>query len=403
MSAFADALGGLAQDYGQAGILKQRSDLASNEMQLRTAHEALYNAIAKKQLQQADFSAQQEKIKAGMPLFLGQPYSVGGKRFQDTWDIKGGKPGKLELGPEESPTDAFLREYQQANGVPAPPDIRNAALLHQFGITPPKTDKPTKEYQLVQNAGGRYVYMPVDPDNGPPRPSTIIGNLAQAQQQSGSPTLDTTDTAYGDRLAKGDLNLSQLAQIYKGKAGEAKIKGITNYAFSKGYNANEQLAPAAQTTISSTVPILNQANKMISDIENLGLQKNNTPFYLAPARAKYALGMASPEATLGQDIAGLSLGSVVEAASALKGSSRAIQALQIAMQHTPNPWTDSPMQLHQKLTTIKERLQDIVDLAKQYGTKSGLPNDQGTNITVTLANGDSMIVSKNGNIKMVKK
>lgn len=391
MSAFAEALGGLAQDYGQAGILKQRADLADNEMKLRTAHEALYNAIATKQLQQSDLMMQDARRKAALPLFLGQPYTAGGKRYQDTWDSHRGKPGKLELGPDETPTDAFLRQYQEINGSPAPPDIKNAALLHQYGIPALKPDKPDVDYEFKQNSKGEWIRIPKQP-GFPNSPTGIIGRLADAQQNA-NPALDATDTAYGDRLKKGDITLDQLGKVYKGKANESKLKAITDYAMSGGANLNAQLGPGAENTISATQPILDQANKMIGDIERLGLQKNNTPFYLAPARSKYALGMASPEGTLGSDIAGLSLGSVVEAASALKGSSRAIQALQIAMQHTPNAWTDSPMQIHQKLTTIRDRLEDIVNYAKQYGTKTGLPNQQiNQPLVITLPSGKKITI-----------
>lgn len=372
MSAFAEALGGLAQDYGTAGQIKQRSDLAQNEMQLRTAHENLYNALAQKDLQQSDLAMQQARMKAKMPLFLGQPYTMAGKRYQDTWDIHQGRPGKLELGPDENPTDAFLRQYHDLNGVDAPADVRNAALYHQYGITAPKAEKDT-QYELRQNSRGEWVRIPMTPGE-PNSPTGVIGKLAD--MQSSAPTLDPIDTAYGDRLAKGDLTIDQLGKIYKGKVNEAKLKAVTDYAYSKGLNTNAPQTATAQGIIMKTTPVLDQVDRMTQDIDRLKLGGNNTPGYLASSRLKYSLGIASPEGSLGKDIAGLSLGSVVEAASALGGSSRAFQALQLALQHTPNPWVDSPQMIKGKLTEIRARLQDIVDEAKQNGTKSGLPNQQ---------------------------
>ncbi len=130
------------------------------------------------------------------------------------------------------------------------------------------------------------------------------------------------------------------------------------------------LTGPAQTVMMKTQPVLDQVNGLLKHIDDLKLGDNNTRGYLFLPRLNYATGGASEEGSLGKDIAGLSLGSVVEAASALQGSSRSIQALKIALDHTPNAWIDSPKLMKDKLQTIRARLQDIMDEANKYGRKN---------------------------------
>jgi hypothetical protein len=137
------------------------------------------------------------------------------------------------------------------------------------------------------------------------------------------------------------------------------------------------LTTQAQTVLEATSPVVEQVDRLLGDIKNLKLEGNNTPGYLSWARMKYGLGISSPEGTLGKDIAGLSLGSVVEAASVLKGASRSLAALKVAFEHTPNPWKDSPQLMAEKLKTIRERLQDVINDAQKYGQKrSALPSPE---------------------------
>lgn len=126
--------------------------------------------------------------------------------------------------------------------------------------------------------------------------------------------------------------------------------------------------PAAQTTALTQIqPVLTETDRLLNRITELGLQNNNTPGYLAASRLKYAMGIAAPEGELGANIADLSLGSLVEATSALRGSSRSLPALKIALEHTPNAWRDSPKMMYEKLSNIKRRLQDVVNEAKSGG------------------------------------
>lgn len=126
--------------------------------------------------------------------------------------------------------------------------------------------------------------------------------------------------------------------------------------------------------ITTTQPVLDQTQRMIDRIDKLGLANDNTSGYLAKDYLQYKLGKATDPGTLGNDIAALSLSSVVDATSALQGGSRALPALRLAMVHTPNPWIDSPKLLREKLVTIQSRLQDIVNEAKSAG--NGAPPQQ---------------------------
>lgn len=128
-----------------------------------------------------------------------------------------------------------------------------------------------------------------------------------------------------------------------------------------------KLPAAAEKVVITTQPIIDQTDAMIANIDKLGLANNNTRGYLSMDYANYRLGKAAPAGTLANDIAGLSLSSVVDAASALQGTSRSVQALQKAMIHTPNPIIDSPQLLREKLVTINSRLKDMVREAKSAG------------------------------------
>ena len=156
----------------------------------------------------------------------------------------------------------------------------------------------------------------------------------------------------------------------KGKATGAPVApGSKTIGRTVGSKDTGVLNPQAQKVITTTQPVLDQVDRLLGDIDRLNLGDNNTSGYLFSSRLKYSFGKASPEGSLANDIAGLSLGSVVEAASALQGSSRSMQALKKALVHTPNPWVDSPKLIKEKLSTIKDRLSDIVQDANQYGRK----------------------------------
>jgi hypothetical protein len=128
-----------------------------------------------------------------------------------------------------------------------------------------------------------------------------------------------------------------------------------------------QITPATQKILQETSPVHDQVRQLLNAVEPY--KDDNTPGTLLRSRLKYALGMADPKGDLGDQISKLELDRVMAGARVLKGSSRAYQALQLAMQHAPNSKIDSPQLMYNKLQTIEQNLTDIGDDAVKYGTK----------------------------------
>ena len=137
----------------------------------------------------------------------------------------------------------------------------------------------------------------------------------------------------------------------------------------------EALNPAAQTVLMQTAPALDQVEDLMKQFEPL--KGDNTPFKYTAERAKYAIGIHSNITDAADTIAQLELNKVVGAARVMKGSSRSIQALHMAMQHLPNVWVDSPQQIHSKLDNLHTALQQVENDAYTYGKKTGVVPPQG--------------------------
>lgn len=129
----------------------------------------------------------------------------------------------------------------------------------------------------------------------------------------------------------------------------------------------DQITPATQGILQSTQPAKEQVEQLLTALEPF--KSDNTPGSLAVARGKYAMGMASPEGELGDQISKLELDRVIAGARVLKGSSRAFQALELAMKHAPNSWVDSPQLMYNKLQNIHQNLVDTEADAVKFGTK----------------------------------
>jgi hypothetical protein len=123
----------------------------------------------------------------------------------------------------------------------------------------------------------------------------------------------------------------------------------------------------AQQTVVTTQDRLTQVNDLMQRLEPL--KDNNQAGYLALDRLGYAMGFGGEKGSLASEISNIELQRVVNAATILKGSSRAYAALSQAMIHTPNAFTDSPQLMYQKLQTIQRNLQDMQHDAIAYGQK----------------------------------
>lgn len=136
------------------------------------------------------------------------------------------------------------------------------------------------------------------------------------------------------------------------------------------------VAPA-QTTRSWENPVTPEARKVIEDnqpaldlvnraIGLLGDANDNTPLSTALQRLGYAAGIATSQSPL---INNEELLRVIGGARLLKGSTRAIQALQLAMVHTPNVKIDSHRLMKEKLINLKQNLEDQIRAAQTTGQK----------------------------------
>ena len=124
----------------------------------------------------------------------------------------------------------------------------------------------------------------------------------------------------------------------------------------------------AQQTVANSMPVLDQVNGLLKDIEPL--KDNNQAGYLALDRIGYAVGIAGENGQLAADISNIELQKVIGGARILKGSSRAVQALQMAMVHMPNAWVDSPKLMYQKLQNLKQNLEGVIRDSVTYGVKN---------------------------------
>lgn len=231
-------------------------------------------------------------------------------------------------------------------------------------LNPPRFPAP----QLPLMASGGFTGAPAVPQaTTPPQPvQTPQGAPQGAAAPQGLPPLDQNGLIPPQPgLNENIRGLANRVIVNPGTAVPAAAQGQVDNLISKYYpNFVGKLPPASIAMILKVDPVIKQVDRLMGDIEKLKLTNNNQPAYLLGSRAKYALGMASPENTLGHDIAGLSLGSLVEAASALAGASRAMPALDIAMEHTPKVWKDSPKQIYTKLKEIRQRLSDMESIAR---------------------------------------
>ena len=138
-------------------------------------------------------------------------------------------------------------------------------------------------------------------------------------------------------------------------------------------SAENPLTPAGQQAIAEAQPVMQQLNRAQAMLESI--KDDNMPFTTAPARLGYAVGMASDYSNL---INNLEMGKVIGAARVLKGSSRAIQALNIAMKHLPDPAKDSPKLMYEKIQNIKQNLADIQTAAATNERRyPGMPEKSG--------------------------
>jgi hypothetical protein len=127
-------------------------------------------------------------------------------------------------------------------------------------------------------------------------------------------------------------------------------------------------SPAAQKVLATTEPVLSQMQRIMKSLEPL--KDNNTPGYFAGESAMYKIGIAPADAEL---LANMNMSSITGAARVLAGSSRAIAALKLAMEHTPTGgWHKSPKLLYEQAHNISTALMEVKQSALDHGNKFGV-------------------------------
>src|SRR6185437_420114 len=129
---------------------------------------------------------------------------------------------------------------------------------------------------------------------------------------------------------------------------------------------SQQITPAAQSVLQQTEPVKDQVEQLLKALEPYNTSNAGR---LTMDRLAYALGEPSAPGELAAQISKLELNRVVDAARILRGSSRAYQALELALKHTPNPWVDKPQLMYQKLQNIRQNLEDVEKDAVAFGKK----------------------------------
>lgn len=246
---------------------------------------------------------------------------------------------------------------------------RGGNEIHRtLGATPPPAFVPessstSTSTQVPVQIGDKVVMMPKTTTTGTQRTRNVPGSNAPPAL---SPPPATRSTAPGP-----PASTPESPSLPRG----AKVLGETPAAFKM--RVENQYTPAGQHVLQETDPVLRSIDRGMGMLEKL--KSSNQPFEMALKRAGYSLGLATEVSSL---INNLELNRIVGAARVLKGSSRAVQALEKAMVHLPNPKVDSPKLMYEKFQNVRQNLKDIMDSVDRYEKKyPGMTAPPATNET----------------------
>lgn len=228
---------------------------------------------------------------------------------------------------------------------------KNPVLSAKVGVQATTMQLKQAQAQLAQ---AKASAVPEQVKMAEARVSALQGNLMMRQKE------------FGIKVAEEERKqLETSAKIGQGTTLNTPEGGSVDTGHLTG---GRPLQSWAQQTVVQSQDRLSQVNDLMKKLEPL--KDNNQAGYLAMDRLGYAMGFGSENGKLGAEISNIELQRVVNAATILKGSSRAYAALSAAMIHTPDAWKDSPQLMYQKLQTIQRNLQDMQTDAIQYGQKN---------------------------------
>jgi hypothetical protein len=244
---------------------------------------------------------------------------------------------------------------------------------HSAAITNPPLKPKEEDWSVAPNVlGPNGEPVQIEKNSGQMRISPLGG--ASVKDAKTPNAVEGVKQQLLDAMNKGDKPTvaklgKQLEALSDPTGDKAAMRALTMESVRQRIaekNAKDtSLSPKAQQVLMETEPTLQQVDQLIAKLEPM---RNDNSSRLTLSRIGYALGHASPEGSLADDISKLELDRVVAGARVLKGSSRAYQALELAMKHAPNSWVDTPQLMYNKLTNIRQNLSDVENDAKNLGT-----------------------------------
>jgi len=300
--------------------------------------------------------AQQQMVQAGVvgkPATQGQVLSAETK-LTTTGMTEAGKDKRALMGDQIKATMSgqVMSEDGRLRPMTAEEIKSNPIVNAKVGVAEARQNLMQAQTALDQ---AKKSAIPEQIKMAEARVSALQGNLMMRQKE-----FQIKVSEEERKQLETSAKIGQAAEIPTGDGGYIDIQPITG---------GRPLQSWAQQTVVQTQDRLKQVTALEDKIKSLGLQDNNQSGYLATSRLGYALGHTSDEGTLAAEISNIELQRVINAATILKGSSRAYAALSQAMVHTPNAWVDSPKLMLQKLQTIESNLSDMQKDAIQYGQK----------------------------------
>lgn len=207
-----------------------------------------------------------------------------------------------------------------------------------------------------------------------PGMADIMNIAKELETQKTQITVNTNQTATGAN--DPEVISSYVDELFDGRSTPQQIPvtgGVRNKVtkeFRQRIEAGEKppvpLTAAAQTTLATTAPVMDLVKQLKAKLEPF--KDDNTPMSEFLARTKYSIGLSTNESG---EIAKAELLKIMGAARVLKGTSRNMTALEIAMEHLPNIRKDSAKLMYEKLESLQQNLLDIKSAAYLYGNKYG--------------------------------
>lgn len=271
---------------------------------------------------------------------------------------------------QEATRQAFAGLQSPDNPIPPPvlPAVPSTVPLQSRVqlAAPPKLDTSITPYE--------------DARRGVPQTAADLSKFASDwQKQSASNKNVNTGEDLKNRIAvayeKGDT--ATVAKL------QAELKAIDPFGAERLADANQRLQDAQAKTAEAqrqfhpaiAGSVLQAASTQDSVRRLMGILKpyntDNQPFGNFLKQFEYKYGKAQSD-TLGQELAGINLSGLQQAASVLKqmGGVRAVQALNLALAHTPDPTKDSTALMYQKMQNIDRALATYLKDADKYGRKA---------------------------------